>query len=60
MSHRRSLLPACLAVASLGLCSCAGNKLNIAYKDMAREGVFGFQDHGKPVWCRNIKVKRLM
>ncbi len=33
------------------------NKFNIAYKDMAREGVFGFQDHGKPVWYRNIKVK---
>jgi hypothetical protein len=35
------------------------NKFNIAYKDMAREGVFGFQDHGKPVWYRNIKIKRL-
>ena len=35
------------------------NKFNIAYKNMAREGVFGFQDHGKPVWYRNIKVKRL-
>jgi hypothetical protein len=35
------------------------NKFNIAYKDMAREGVFGFQDHGKAVWYRNIKVKRL-
>ena len=35
------------------------NKFNIAYKDMAREGVFGFQDHGKPVWYHNIKVKRL-
>jgi hypothetical protein len=35
------------------------NKFNLAYKDMARAGVFGFQDHGKPVWYRNIKVKRL-
>ncbi|UCG57576.1 MAG: DUF1080 domain-containing protein [Phycisphaerales bacterium] len=35
------------------------NKFNIAYKDMARVGAFGFQDHGKPVWYRNIKVKRL-
>ncbi len=35
------------------------NKFNTAYKDMARQGVFGFQDHGKPVWYRNIKVKRL-
>lgn len=35
------------------------NKFNTAYKDTAREGVLGFQDHGKPVWYRNIKVKRL-
>jgi len=35
------------------------NKFNTAYKDTAREGVFGFQDHGKPVWYRNIKVKKL-
>ena len=35
------------------------NKFNIAYKDMAREGVFGFQDHGKPARYHNIKVKRL-
>lgn len=35
------------------------NKFNIAYKDMARVGSFGFQDHGKPVWYRKIKVKKL-
>jgi hypothetical protein len=35
------------------------NKFNTAYKDTARRGAFGFQDHGKPVWYRNIKVKRL-
>jgi hypothetical protein len=35
------------------------NKFNTAYKDTAREGVFGFQDHGKPVWYRNIKVRKL-
>ena len=35
------------------------NKFNTAYKDMARQGAIGFQDHGKPVWYRNIKVKRL-
>ena len=35
------------------------NKFNIAYKDMARVGVLGFQDHGKPVWYRNIRVKEL-
>ena len=36
------------------------NKFNTAYKDMARKGVFGFQDHGKPVWYRNIRVERLV
>ena len=35
------------------------NKFNTAYKDTARVGAFGFQDHGKPVWYRNIKVKKL-
>jgi len=35
------------------------NKFNTAYKDLARQGVIGFQDHGKPVWYRNIKVRRL-
>lgn len=35
------------------------NKFNTAYKDAARIGAFGFQDHGKIVWYRNIKVKKL-
>ncbi len=35
------------------------NKFNTAYKDLARQGAIGFQDHGKPVWYRNIKVRRL-
>ena len=35
------------------------NKFNIAYKDMARSGVFGFQDHGHPVWYRNIRVRKV-
>ncbi|HUU95613.1 MAG TPA: family 16 glycoside hydrolase [Phycisphaerae bacterium] len=35
------------------------NKFNTAYKDMPRIGHIGFQDHGKPVWYRNIRIKRL-
>jgi len=33
------------------------NKFNTAYKDMPRVGHIGFQDHGDPVWYRNIKIK---
>jgi len=35
------------------------NKFNTALKDFARKGYFGFQDHGRPVWYRNVRVKRL-
>ncbi len=35
------------------------NKFNSAYKDMPREGHIGLQDHGKPVWFRNLKIKPL-
>ena len=35
------------------------NKFKYAYKDMPREGHIGFQDHGHPLWFRNIKIKRL-
>ena len=35
------------------------NKFKTAYKDMARKGHIGFQDHGKPVWYRNVKLKDL-
>ena len=35
------------------------NKFNTALKDFAREGFIGFQDHGHPVWYRNIKIKEL-
>jgi hypothetical protein len=35
------------------------NKFKIAYKDMPRRGRIGLQDHGKPVWYRNIRIKPL-
>lgn len=35
------------------------NKFNTAYKDMPREGFIGFQDHGNPVWYRNVRLKVL-
>ncbi|HUW19670.1 MAG TPA: family 16 glycoside hydrolase [Sedimentisphaerales bacterium] len=35
------------------------NKYKRAYKDMPRVGHVGFQDHGHPVWYRNIRIKPL-
>ncbi len=35
------------------------NKFNTAYKDMPRVGHIGFQDHGHPVWYRNIRIQEL-
>jgi len=35
------------------------NKFNTAYRDAARVGAIGFQDHGKIVWYRNIRIKAL-
>jgi hypothetical protein len=35
------------------------NKFRTAYKDMPRVGHIGFQDHGKPVWFRNIRIEPL-
>ncbi len=32
------------------------NKFDVAYKDLPRIGHLCFQDHGAPVWYRNIKI----
>jgi sugar phosphate isomerase/epimerase len=35
------------------------NKFNTPYKLMPRVGHIGFQDHGHPIWFRNVKIKPL-
>jgi hypothetical protein len=35
------------------------NKFKKALKDFPREGLLGFQDHGKPCWFKNVKLKKL-
>jgi hypothetical protein len=35
------------------------NKFRYAYKEMARRGHIGLQDHGNVVWYRNIRLREL-
>ena len=35
------------------------NKFGRALAEFARSGYIGLQDHGRPVWYRNIRIKRL-
>jgi hypothetical protein len=35
------------------------NKFDRPLKNYPRTGYIGLQDHGSPVWYRNIRVKRL-
>jgi len=35
------------------------NKFPQAQKDRPRKGFIGFQNHGLPIWCRNIRIKAL-
>jgi hypothetical protein len=35
------------------------NKFKAALKNFPRRGHIGFQDHGQPVWFKNVKVKKL-
>lgn len=37
----------------------SANKFDVAYRDLPREGFLGFQDHGFPVWYRNLRIKPL-
>ena len=35
------------------------NKFSTAGAAFSREGHIGFQDHGRPVWYRNVRIKRI-
>ena len=35
------------------------NKFAVAYKDLPCVGHIGFQDHGDPIWFRNMKIRPL-
>jgi hypothetical protein len=35
------------------------NKFRAAYQEMPRSGHLGLQDHGHPIWFRNLKIRRL-
>ena len=35
------------------------NKFRKPLKDFARRGHIGLQDHARPMWYRNIRIKRL-
>jgi hypothetical protein len=37
----------------------SAHKFDVAYKDHPREGYIGLQDHGKPCWFKNIKLRPL-
>jgi len=35
------------------------NKFDRPYKEMTHSGYIGFQDHGHPVWFRNVRIREL-
>jgi hypothetical protein len=35
------------------------HKFGLAIKDLPRVGYIGFQDHGHPVWYKNVKIREL-
>jgi hypothetical protein len=37
----------------------SNNKFKTAYKDMPRIGHIELQDHGQPIWYRNIRIKEI-